>query len=412
MSRLVGLAIAAGFLVPVTLAQKPPAPAPPPSPAPVSNPTRGNTNLTPNTLPESLNGDRVMFLSGSVATSDGTSLPPNVIVERLCNTRVRQQVYANAHGDFTMELGTMQEAVLDATGESDPKAGMSKGALNLGVPRRELANCELRASISGFRSDTVNLVELTPSGSSVNVGSIVVERTTKVKGMALSAAPYKAPENARRAYVKGMEALRHDKLSEAQQQFEQAVKMFPKYVSAWFELGSVLRKEKQSAAAQSAFLKATSLDGKFLPPYLSLAAMAFEGQDWPQVLGLTQHILAHDSLNYAKVTGYVLDLDAVDYAEANFYNAAANFNLNRLQEAEKSGLQAERLDVRPRFPQLHLLLAEIFMRKNENPRAIDELQMFLVSVPQGRNADLARERLAKLQTLASEAPTREKVDQN
>jgi tetratricopeptide (TPR) repeat protein len=354
-----------------------------------------------------------MFLSGSVATSDGTSLPQNVIVERLCNTRVRQQVYANAHGDFTMELGTMTEAVLDATGESDPNSGMSKGAINLGVPRRDLANCELRASISGFRSNTVNLVELSPSGTSVNVGSIVVERMTKVKGMTLSAAPFKAPENARRAYRKGMEALRHEKLGEAQQQFEQAVKMYPKYVSAWFELGSVLRKEKQSEAAQAAFLQATSLDSKFLPPYVSLAAVAFEAQDWPQVLGLTQHILAHDSLNYAKVTGYVLDLDAVDYAEAYFYNSAANFNLNRLNEAEKSGLQAERLDVRPRFPQLHLLLAEIFMRKNENARAIDELQMFLVSVPQGHNADLARERLAKLEKRENDGrPLSETIKQN
>jgi len=32
------------------------------------------------------------------------------------------------------------------------------------------------------------------------------------------------------------------------------------------------------------------IDSKFLPPYLSLASMAFAAQDWPQVLNLTNHI--------------------------------------------------------------------------------------------------------------------------
>jgi len=46
-----------------------------------------------------------MFLRGRVATDDGTPVPHDALVERVCNATVRQQVYASAHGDFSMELG-------------------------------------------------------------------------------------------------------------------------------------------------------------------------------------------------------------------------------------------------------------------------------------------------------------------
>src|SRR5262249_51757206 len=84
--------------------------------------------------------------------------------------------------------------------------------------------------------------------------------------------------------------------------------------------------------------------------------------------------------------------------------------LNRIEEAEKSGLQAERLDVRPRFPQLHLLLAAIFARKNNYAGAIDQLQMYLNLVPQGTNSDLAREHLAQMEKLKSIGPGEERAE--
>ena len=132
--------------------------------------------------------------------------------------------------------------------------------------------------------------------------------------------------------------------------------------------------------------------------------MAFAAQDWTQVLNLTNHVLDGDPLRYADVTGYILDLDPLDYAEAYFYNAAANFNLNRIQDAEKSGLKAELLDVRPRFPQLHLLLADIFAQKNNYATAISEAKTYLELAPHARDADRVRERLAKLEKLNSAGP--------
>ena len=403
--------------MPATMAQKPPAPPPPqPSPPPVGSPPGSTSGRNPvpslaDTQPGNFSGDMVMYLSGTVKTDDGTALPDNVIIERLCNSTVRQQVYASAHGDFSMELGTMADSVLDASGQNDPKDQKYNTASGFGIPRRALANCEMRASASGFHSKTVNLVELTPSESRVDVGTIVVHRTAKIKGMTLDAGAYKAPSAARRDYEKGMEALEKGKLVDARKNFEEAVKIFPRYAHAWFELGDVLQKQTEKDAARTAYLRATAIDSRYLPPYLSLAGMAIDAADWKEVLGLTRHVLDQDSLDYGRVSGYVLDLDSEDYSEAYFYNAAANYKLNRFDEAEKSGLRAERLDLRPRYPQLRLLLAEIFAKKNNYAGAIDQLQTYLTIVPQGRNADMARAQLAKLEKL-NIGPVSEKTDQN
>ncbi len=139
--------------------------------------------------------------------------------------------------------------------------------------------------------------------------------------------------------------------------------------------------------------------------------MAFEAKDWTQVLNLTNQVLDHDPLKYANVTGYIVDLDPLDFAEAYFYNSAANYKLNKIEEAEKSGLKAERLDVRPRFPQLHLLLAEIFARKNNYANAISETRIYLELAPHAKNADQVRERLAKLEKLNGPVSSSEKTDQ-
>jgi hypothetical protein len=95
------LAFAIPFLVPVTAAQKPRAPAPPPS-VPPPAPSHPVNSSSPNLGPSQPTGDFVMFLRGRVATNDGTPVPNDVLVARVCNNKVRQQLYASSHGDFSM----------------------------------------------------------------------------------------------------------------------------------------------------------------------------------------------------------------------------------------------------------------------------------------------------------------------
>lgn len=409
MRIFVELALAIGLLVPVASAQKPP--APPPSAPPPTPPSHPATPVPSSTPPGQPREDLVIFLLGRVATDDGTPVPHDVLVERVCDASVRQQVYATSRGDFSMELGAMTDSYLDASGARSPQYGRASRVPGTGISRLELTNCELRATVSGFHSSVISLVEFTPVNSSMDVGAIVVHRTTKIKGMTLSAALYKAPRDARRAYEQGLKAERNGRLSDARQYFEKAVEIYPKYVNAWFQLGAVLQNLAQKESARTAYTHATTIDSKFLPPYLSLASMAYEAEDWTQVLNLTNYVLALDPLKYANVAGYILDLDPLDYTEAYFYNSAANYKLNNIEDAERSGLKAERLDVRPRFPQLHLLLAEIFARKNNCATAISETKIYLELAPHAKEADQVRERLAKLEKLNCPVSSSEQTDQ-
>jgi hypothetical protein len=407
MRIFVVLAIALALLAPVTVAQKAPAPPAPPSPPP----SRSGTPLPPNSDPSQPREDFVMFLRGRVATNDSTAVPHDVLVERICNNRVRQAVYASPHGDFSMQLGSRVDSFPEASADSAPQFGGNNKDSTMGIPRRELTNCDLRASASGFRPGVVSLVELDTFGSSIDAGVIVVQRAAKVEGTTLSAIPYKAPKDARKAYEKGLQAEKNGKLADARKSFETAVEIYPSFTIAWFQLGGVLQKEDQRDAARKAFTQATTIDTRFLPPYLSLAFMACETGNWTEVLDLTRHILDLDPLNRAAVTGYVLDLDPLSYADAYFYNALANYKLNKIEEAEQSGLKAEHVDLRTRFPQLHLLLAEVFSRKNNYARAISEMQIYLELVPHAEDADQVREQLAKLEKLNGSVSTGEKPDQ-
>src|SRR5713226_7656512 len=282
-------AIATTLLVPVTLAQRPPAPAPPP---PTSTPPSRPATPSPfpsNSDPTQLREDLVMFLRGRIATHDGAPVPNDVLVERVCNNRIRQEVYASPHGDFSMQLGSRTDSFPGAS--ADPTspysaAGKDKDSF-MGIPRRELKNCELRASGSGFRPSVLSLMDLDPSDSNIDVGVIVVRRGIKIDGTTLSALPYKAPKNARKAYEKGVQAERNGKLAEARKYLETAVEIYPRSANAWFQLGTILQKENEEDAARKAYTQATAIDTKFLPPYLSLATMAYRAGNWAEVLSLT-----------------------------------------------------------------------------------------------------------------------------
>ena len=350
----------------------------------------------------------MLYLTGQIATDDGSPIPHDVVVERVCDGRVRQQVHTSARGDFSMQMGSMADSFLDASGDSHTDGGspydvtgrpsqygMPGTVSPMGIPRRELMNCELRATVSGFRSSVVNLVQFYPTSGSINVGAILVQRGAKIEGMTVSVTAYAAPKEARKAYEKGLEAEKNGKLADARRYFEKAVETYPRHANAWFHLGTIFQKENQKDAAGTAYTQATAADSKFLPPYLALALMAGEAENWADMLSLTNHILDSDPLNYP---------------DAYFYNSVANYKLKKIEDAEKSGLKAERLDLRNRFPQLHLLLAEIFTQKNKYASAVSEMQTYLSLAPNAKNADQVRERVTKLEKLNAAASTGEKPD--
>src|SRR5271169_4796513 len=202
------LAVSMALLVPVAVAQKPPAPTPPPPPS-TTPPNSPATPSLPNSQPSLPSEDLVMFLGGRVATNDGAPVPIDSLIERVCNNRVRQEVYASPHGDFSMQLGSRADSFPEGSADpSSPYGAPTKDSV-MGIPRRELTNCELRVSASGFHSRVVSLMDVDNFGARIDVGVIVVQRGAKPEGMTVSVIPYKAPKDARKAYERGLQAERN-----------------------------------------------------------------------------------------------------------------------------------------------------------------------------------------------------------
>jgi len=275
----------------------------------------------------------------------------------------------------------------------------------MGIPRRDLMNCEVRASAPGFRTGLVTLFNPDVVAGGVDTGVIVVHRAKKIEGATVSAIPDKTPKNATKAYEKGLDAERKGKLDDAYKQFQTAVEIYPNSAKAWFQLGTVLQRQSQKDEARKAYRQATLVDTKFLPPYLSLASMAYQSGNWAEVLSLTGHILDLDPMSNAANSTYILDLDAVNYGDAYFYDAMANYKLDKMEQAEKSGLKAEHVNLRNDFPQLHLLLADIFARKKNYGRAISEMETYLELAPHADGAEQVREEMEKLEKLSRPAST-------
>ena len=408
MHILAKSAFVASLLVPMALAQKPPSPGPTPSPAP---PPPTQPSQPPSQPVRSLSDqvdpmeDMVLFLGGHVDISGGGTVPNDVLIQRVCRERERQQVYASPGGDFTMQLGSRNDSFTDASVDRGSSTyEQPRKNSEMGIPRRDLNNCDLRVTASGFYSREISLVEFSPSSGRIDVGSVILQRATKVAGATLNAAPYKAPKDARRAYEKGLEAQKNAKTDAARKYFEEAVRVYPNFTDAWYRLGTILEKANESTEARAAYVRATSIDPKYMPPYLSLASMALKEEKWAEARSITDYILDIDPLNHTNVTGGVWDLDPSNSADAYFYNALANYKLNNFEAAEKSALKAkERVDLSGRYPQLHLLLADLLARKSDYASAASEIETYLELVPHAPNAEQLRERIADLNKMARTA---------
>src|ERR1035437_5561520 len=82
-----------------------------------------------------------------------------------------------------------------------------------------------------------------------------------------------APKNAQKAFDKGVEAVKNKKNEEAAKNFEEAVKLYPQYAEAWYELGRVQASLNQAAASRQSFDAALKADPSYTPPYMKIAQL-------------------------------------------------------------------------------------------------------------------------------------------
>ena len=337
-----------------------------------------------------------VFVSGRVMSDDGQPFTDPVVLESVCDGISHAEGFADRNGNFGFRLGDRNSGIIQdaSVGSVDDYFSRpnvletSTSSPSYITPKHlVLANCELRAKLSGYRSDSISLGNRRALDSP-NVGTIMLHRMGPVEGRVISATSLAAPKEAHNAFEKGQAALKKNKLDDARKDFEKATQVYPGYAAAWYELGKLASDRAQFEDALQFFQTAIRADPKFVDPYLSVSAIQAVEKQWPQL---------------AETTGVLLRLDPYDYPQAYYMNALANYNLRNIDAAEKSAREAERLDTQGRFPRSWKLLGIILASRSAFPEAADQMRGYLKFAPQAPDAGAVRAQLSQLEALSGAA---------
>ena len=322
---------------------------------------------------------RPIYLSGSVRLSDGSIPPVNVVIERVCNGVIRPEAYTDSKGNFNFMVGGQNSAVFaDASVASPSITGPGPQS---GINERSLTGCEIRANLPGFLSDSI-ILGFRGALDDPEIGVIHLQRLANVEGYTFSLTTALAPKEARRAYEKGLDGMKKKKWADAERDLSKSVQLYPKYAVAWYELGRTYQQQKKLDEANHAHLEAIKIDSKFISPYGELATMAAVQQKWDDVDQYTSQML--------RLNPYVVP-------EIYFYSAVANYNLQKLDLAERRAREAAKADAQHRIPRINHLLGAILADKHDYKGAAESLQIYLKYSPDAKDADAVKQQLAEIE---------------
>jgi tetratricopeptide repeat protein len=368
------------------------------TPASSNNTNRNPTSTVPTTtLPSTLDTRGPSFLSGKVVVDDGTPLTDAALIQSVCKGRIRAEGYTDRKGSFSVDLNSNARQMVVTAEENDSgipgsMAGGRPGS-NAGIAHRDMRDCDLQAVLPGFTSQSVELASKVNEFGNADVGVIVLHRMKQVEGFTISATSASAPGKATKLFEKGREDEKKGKWSAAQAEFGKAVEVYPKYAVAWLELGRTQLQMNDSAAAKASFQKSIAADAKFISPHEELAQLALKERQWKDLADHSEQ---------------VLKLNPMSFPEYYAYNALAYYNLQSLDQAEKSAAQGLALDAQHRLPKLEYILGIILAQKHDYAGAALHVRNYIQLVPNADDLAIAQKQLAELDRLSASAADQKK----
>ena len=324
----------------------------------------------------------------------GQPVPEPVSVQLDCGLRVLQVIRTDIKGYFEFTLGAGPQGNVDYSADSDQIMGAGLGMngttgmgnSGLGGPgfSNGLIGCELRVFVDGFQPATRPITS-PPDLETIDVGTFHLARIAGVEGSAISVTSMLVPSSAHKEFEKGEDDARNNKIKPATAHFEKAVAEYDNYAAAWNELGKVYLAGREPDKARQAFEKAIAADPKYIPPYVGLAGLQMQGEEYDQAIDTAGKVLA---LN-----------PAVDIA--NYVQAVGYFKLNRLDDAERSAREVEK-SPNQTIPQVHALLADIFLQRQDLPGAAGEMRAYLKQAPKGPLAPEMKKKLDQMGVSATD----------
>jgi tetratricopeptide (TPR) repeat protein len=357
----------------------------------------GQTLGGQNPIPDVNGGaELVVFFSGRVVLDGGFAPPDPVRIERVCDGRTTFEAWTDEKGHFSFKVDSesSDKAAGDATEPAAQAAELNRPTLPVSrytIPvTSALRNCELQAVLPGFQSERVSMA-IETSLADTRVGTIILHPLSRANALTISATTLEAPTNARKAYEKGLAAMREQKWDVAAGEFTKAVNTYAKYAMAWYELGRARQNRNDPAGARDAWKAAQRSDPKYVKPYEGLTVLAERCGDWAE------------SAQYSRAW---IQLDPEEFPAAYLFNALANARLNKMEEAERAAREGVRVDKDHKIPRLNYVLGVILMEKHEYSESEKCLRTFLGLMPNAKDAAVVREQLVELEKFTAASPPR------
>ncbi len=207
-------------------------------------------------------------------------------------------------------------------------------------------------------------------------------------GRSVSARELSIPRKAHDAMQKGLDRLyaKQPDPKGSLDQFRRAVAALPTYYEAYHQMGVAYMHLGEPAEAEKALRKSIELsESRYAEAYFALAAVLTDNQRPAEAETIARQ---------------AIDLDGNAW-QGPYELCRALVGLNRLDAAEKSALQAR--GQKPDFPPLHLLLANIHIRKRNYIALLQDLDSYLKLEPDGPMSDQARQTREKIQRALANA---------
>jgi tetratricopeptide (TPR) repeat protein len=189
------------------------------------------------------------------------------------------------------------------------------------------------------------------------------------------------PENALKAYRRGLRLLAERRSDEGMAALLEAVKIMPTYFDAHFGLGLELLRLHRLPDAVRELEKARTINPKDGRLYHTFGMVLYELKNYSVAATVFE---AAERLNPAN-------------AELRLMRGAALIETGRLNEAEDEIARADQISSH-KLPIVHLHLARVYEKRGNRSRAADELESYLRQKPEADNAAAIREAIKKLRT--------------
>lgn len=189
----------------------------------------------------------------------------------------------------------------------------------------------------------------------------------------------KIPNSAKKEFEKGMRAWDKKDFSKAREHWNKAVGYYADYDLAWHGLGELDLRDGNRQAARVNFQKAIDLNPAFAKPYRELAALLLGEVKYSEAEPLLLKLIQLEPTN-------VWALSSV---------AVAQFALGKFDAAIANGRRVHQLP-HSGYSVAHLVVANSLESSGRPRDAIDEYGQYLLEDPNGPNAAMARQSLARL----------------